>query len=204
MDGLVGDANKGTTQFSDGIYSAIVCGAINTSALFDGKNVESTELIFQTKDDNGNVSYVRSVKLRPSLNAKSKFTEMMSSWMKKTDPKEIKDALIANGIVVGDAFSFAGFIGKACQLNIIMTPSKKDSTKLYTKVSSVLGAKKGDVFEMIPGEYPLWLIKDVLGYEFSPLLTPAKPKDNAEKEAALSESLSRKVVVEEDDGTVPF
>ena len=154
----------------DGVYSGVVVAVVTTLNEFnDPKNgvtqSEGTKFVIQITDDEGKVAYLTSKSFKASLHEKSGFRSEMSSWMKKTDPKEIIDTLIKANIIKDNKFSFSGFLGKAPSCMVTMTPSKKDTTKSYPTVKSLIPTKKGSEHKVVVGEIPNWLFRDNIGFD---------------------------------------
>ena len=172
IDDLLETSKAGGKEMAiqDGVYAGVVVAVVTTMNEFSDpkKGVtqsEGTKLVIQIKDDEDKIAYITSKSFKASLHEKAGFREAMGSWMKKTDPKEIIDTLIAAGIIKDNKFSFAGFLGKTPSAMVTMVPSKKDPSKSYPTVKSLIPSKKGTVHEVVLGEIPNWLFRDAIGFD---------------------------------------
>lgn len=162
--------NKGM-DISDGMYPAVIVGyAIRKSEFVDdnGSPKESigAQLIMQVKDDSGNLQHIASTPMKASLHEKASLRKMLVGWLKKSDLQGIIDQLTTANIIVGDSFSWDGFIGKKPLLMISMTAGKKDANKLYAQIKGYSPLKQDQGFDAVLGDVvPDFFVKDAIEYK---------------------------------------
>lgn len=173
-------------QLEDGTHDAVICGVV--SRMMDTTNdkgvkssVKVYELIYQVIDEEGSYHFLKSKALKPSLNEKSNLFKMMKTWLKASTAKDIIDALAKAKITSDKGFNFTGFIGKPCRLSTAAEASKKDATKMYPQIGSVLPAKKQFAISTKEG-VPEYMLKDNIGFKLADGLTV---KSKTSKDAVI-------------------
>lgn len=193
-------------KLSDGVYNAIVIGYSVVKQEFKDektglpKESVGAKLIMQVMDDEGKPAIISTTSLKASLHEKAGLRKILSSWMKKNDLQGIVDELIKAGIVVDDTFSWAGFIGRTPGIMVSMTPSKKDSTKIYPEIKSVIPTK-GAPMVAVPMEISEFFVRDTLEYKLMDGFTLRKPKQNHMENVTAQVGFGGPVVSDED---LPF
>ncbi len=145
--GLTAKSNGGEGFKSDpieqGIHTGVCCAIIDLGIQegFQGKRTHKCILTWELPDvrleieedgEKKNVSRMCSQEFTLSLHEKSKLHSVLVQWRGKPFTQ---DEL--------DGFEMKNILGAPCQIQIIHQPSKKDPSKVYGNVASVLPAPKG-------------------------------------------------------------
>lgn len=145
----------------EGSYDgAWVAGYTIEKATFEGKEKTQIHLLWQVKDEDGEIHTLRGNGWTISANEKSRMRVELCKWFNTQEWDKVCEILVKGGILVkhddGKAhFELEMFIGKRGKLLITEKTSKKGAK--YNVIAGISPAKKKTDFEF--GEVPWFLVE---------------------------------------------
>ena len=145
----------------EGSYDgAVVVGYSIVKANFEGKEKTQIQLLWQVKDEEGEIHTLRGNGWTISANEKSRMRIELCKWFGTQEWDKVTDILVRGGILIkhddGSAhFELEKFIGKRGKLLITEKTSKKGAK--YNVIAGISPVKKKTDYEF--GEVPWFLVE---------------------------------------------
>lgn len=121
---------------SDGMYPGLIAGLVKHTAMYQDKPKTAYFFILQLRDDNNEVTYIRSKDFTLSFSEKSNFFKYLAGWTKIGTPDDLVKSFETNNVIKDGNFDVLRLFGKDVLLTINLKASKKDAEKSYPEVLS--------------------------------------------------------------------
>ena len=155
-----GNSGRGFLLEEGSYDGAVVVGYSIVKANFEGKEKTQIQLLWQVKDEEGEIHTLRGNGWTISANEKSRMRIELCKWFNTQEWDKVCDILVKGGILIkhddGKAhFELDKFIGKRGKLLITEKTSKKGAK--YNVIAGISPVKKKTDYEF--GEVPWFLVE---------------------------------------------